>query len=366
MKVVHLTSAHPRYDSRIFLKQCQSLAEAGHEVTLIVADGLGNEQMGRIQILDVGARGSRLQRAILSSRAVVQRGLDVDAELYHLHDPELLPGALKLKKQGKHVIFDSHEDVSQDILTKPYLPVALRRGVASGFGVFERFVCTKIDHVVAATPTIRDKFIAAGIPSTDIKNFPIIHELESNAPWSHKANQICYVGGIAAIRGLHEMVAAMALCTHGTRLALAGEFNEGPLRQRVVTLDGWRHVDELGQLQRAGVKETLARSFAGLVTLHPTTAYLSSMPIKMFEYMSAGIPVIASDFPLWRAIIEKEDCGICVDPLNPASIAQAIDWLAANPEEARRMGQNGQVAVQNIYNWQHEAKTLVELYKEFA
>lgn len=365
MKVVHLTSAHPRYDSRIFLKQCQTLAEAGHEVTLIVADGLGNERKSAVQILDVGAPSGRLQRAVLSSRAVVRQGLEIDGDIYHLHDPELLPGALRLKRSGKRVIFDSHEDVSKDILTKPYLPPALRKMIAGGFGAFERFVCKRIDHVIAATPTIREKFVAVGISSTDIKNFPIIHELESDTIWSQKANQICYVGGIAAIRGLHEMVAAMAFCRHGTRLALAGEFSED-LRQSVLAQEGWRYVDELGQLPRAGVKETLARSFAGVVTLHPTTAYLSSMPIKMFEYMSAGIPVIASDFPLWRDIIEKEDCGLCVDPLDPASIARAIDWLASNPDRAQRMGHNGRMAVHDVYNWHKEAKTLIRLYEEFV
>ncbi len=90
--------------------------------------------------------------------------------------------------------------------------------------------------------------------------------------------------------------------------------------------------------------------------------HVDAQPNKMFEYMSAGIPVIASDFPLWREIIEGCGCGICVDPLDPKKIAEAIDYLVDNPEIARRMGENGRKAVYDRYNWDVEEKKLLALY----
>jgi glycosyltransferase involved in cell wall biosynthesis len=80
--------------------------------------------------------------------------------------------------------------------------------------------------------------------------------------------------------------------------------------------------------------------------------------------MSAGVPVIASDFPLWREILLPRDCGICVDPEDPAAIAQAIDDLVSNPERAAEMGRNGQAAVRDEYNWANEEGKLLRLYED--
>jgi glycosyltransferase involved in cell wall biosynthesis len=83
----------------------------------------------------------------------------------------------------------------------------------------------------------------------------------------------------------------------------------------------------------------------------------------MFEYMSAGLPVIASNFPLWKEIVEGNKCGICVDPMDPKAIASAIQWMIDHPEEAEEMGKNGRRAVETKYNWANESKKLVGLYQ---
>jgi glycosyltransferase involved in cell wall biosynthesis len=102
----------------------------------------------------------------------------------------------------------------------------------------------------------------------------------------------------------------------------------------------------------------------GLVLLHPEPRFIVSLPIKMFEYMSAGVPVIASNFPIWQEIVENNNCGICVDPLNVNEIADAMKWILENPEEAAQMGRNGRHAVETIYNWEAESKKLVEVYQK--
>ena len=126
---------------------------------------------------------------------------------------------------------------------------------------------------------------------------------------------------------------------------------------------GWQNVNEYGFLDRLGVRNILARSAAGVVTFYPLPNHVDAQPNKMFEYMSAGIPVIASHFPLWREIIEDNQCGLLVDPLNPEAIANAIDYLINNPQEARSMGQNGRRAVEEKYNWTIEQQKLLEFYQ---
>ncbi len=362
MRVVHLTSAHPRYDTRIFLKMCRSLAAAGYDTFLVVADGLGDERREEVQILDAGKSRQRLSRMLAATRRVADRGLALDADLYHIHDPELLPVALRLKRQGKQVIFDAHEDLPRQILSKFYLHPVVRHPIAAVMAGFERFACRRLDAVVGATPIITEKFVAMGVPASNVNNYPILGELESETVAGPKEREVCYVGGIVSTRGIREIVQAVGLSHSDVRLTLAGTFVEPDVQNEVERMAGWPRVDALGFLSRDGVRDVLARSMAGLVTLHPTAAFLDSLPIKMFEYMSAGLPVIASNFPLWREIIEGNQCGICVDPMNPAAIAAAIDQLAGNPELAKQMGEKGRRAVYDRYNWGQEEKNLLRLY----
>jgi glycosyltransferase involved in cell wall biosynthesis len=161
-------------------------------------------------------------------------------------------------------------------------------------------------------------------------------------------------------------VRACALLRSPVRLALAGDFAEPALQEEVAQLPGWDRVDPLGHLDRRGVAQVMRHAFAGLVTLLPTQSYRDSLPVKMFEYMAAGIPVIASDFPLWRGIVEDSGCGLCVNPLDPGAIAAAIDRLASDTPLARRMGVNGRRAIEEKYNWNREAQKLLLFYSSFC
>ncbi|AOG12836.1 MULTISPECIES: glycosyltransferase family 4 protein [unclassified Agrobacterium] len=362
MRVAHMTSAHSRDDVRVFLKECRSLAGAGHDVTLIVADGLGDDVCSQVAIRDAGASSGRANRMLGAPRRVYRLAVEADADVYHLHDPELLPLCPLLKRRGKRVIFDAHEDVPKQILGKHYLPRMLRGSIAGSFAIFERFICRYTDGIIAATPTIREKFQAFHSHVEDVNNFPLVGELDP--PKQHKLSGtgVCYIGSIAGIRGIREVVRALELSRSDAHLLLAGGFAETDTEAEVRAAAGWCKVEYLGILGREGVKEVLAGSVAGLVTLYPTANYLDSLPIKMFEYMAAGIPVIASNFPLWREIVDGNHCGVCVDPKDPAAIAAAIDDFVLDPVRASAMGDNGRRAVLGRYNWDREESKLLAFY----
>lgn len=362
-KIAHLTSVHPRYDTRIFIKECTSLADANYHVSLVIADGNGDEIKNGVHFVDVGSKeGNRFTRMTKTVQKVYKKALELNADLYHLHDPELIPIGLKLKKMGKKVIFDAHEDFPNQLLEKPYLNLFLLKILSKIATHYESYSGEKFDAIITATPFIRDKFLTYNPRTIDINNFPKLSEFTSPIR-AYKTNTIVYIGEIAHVRGIKEMVRALRYIPE-IRLNLGGKFSESAVEAEVKGYPQWSQVNELGFLNRQEVSQFLSQSIAGLVTLHPTRSYIDSLPVKMFEYMASSLPVVASDFPLWRSIITEEQCGICINPLDPRAIADAIQWIIDHPSEAAIMGNNGLKAVQKKYNWAHEEKKMLALYRD--
>lgn len=362
--ICHLTSVHPPMDTRIFTKECSSLARAGYETHLIAPDAPEGVHNG-VHFHAIERGRGRLNRMTRTVRAVYRKALSIDADAYHFHDPELLPVGLLLKMKGKKVVYDVHEDVPRQILSKYWIPAPLRKGISRSFEAFENFAAKKFDAVAAATPFISERFARIGCRSLYVNNYPLLAEFSKPEPnGSRKERAVAYVGGISIKRGIQEMVKAIER-TNAT-LLLAGTFIPEALRQETMQLAGWQHVHEFGHVSREEVQHILGKAMAGLVTLHPIINYKDALPVKMFEYMAAGIPVIASDFPLWREIVVGNECGICVDPLDEKQIADAIQYLVDHPEEAKRMGDNGRRAIEQKYSWEMEARKLIAMYEGFA
>lgn len=339
------------------------MAEAGFEVDVVVADGKGNEQTPAFRIHDVGASSGRIKRIAVTTRKVLKKAIDIDADVYHFHDPELLLTGKKLLKKGKKVIYDVHEDVPRQILSKHWINKSIRKIISAVTEKFEDSISKKLDLILTATPFIRERFLKINQNVIDVNNFPVLDPDKNIFDRTVKSKNICYIGSLAKVRGVSELVNAMSNMEDFT-LHLGGKFSPPDYRDEVTNIPGWKKVKEYGFVDRETAVQIMAGSLAGMVTLHPIINYIDALPVKLFEYMSAGLPVIASDFPLWKDIVEKNKCGICVDPLDPVKIADAVTYLFENPDVAKEMGGNGLNTVYKKYNWETEKRKLIDAYRK--
>ena len=364
-KVCVMTSVHPPFDVRIFHKECRSLARAGYHVTLIAPID-ADQVVEVIRIRAFPKFRSRLRRFVAGAFFMYRMAKREQADVYHFHDPELIPTALLLRASGSVVVYDIHEDVPKTISYKAYIPKWLRNPVQLAVKVVEEFASRMMSGIIAATTPIADRFSAVRCKAV-VHNYPLLREFAAPSDRSERAtgNYIAYVGArVTHGRGATEMVQAMGLLppTVDTRLKIAGAFDPPQLPERLSGLSGWERIEMLGMLGRAEVSEMLRGARAGLVLLHPEPNYLNAQPVKLFEYMGAGIPVIASDFPVWRNVIETAGCGLLVNPLDPEAIACAIEHLWTHPAEALEMGRRGRAAVEARYNWDREEEKLLQFY----
>ena len=359
MKVCHITTVHKANDVRIFHKQCRSLQKHGFFVNLI-APNVKNQELEGVKIIGLKPiKENRFYRIFQLSKTAYQLAIETDADIYHFHDPELLRIGLKLRKKGKKVIYDAHEDLPRQILTKHWINPILRKITAFLIEKYENFAASKMSAVVGATAHISNRFSNVNALSININNYPIISEFENSLIFNEN-NYIVYSGGISKERGIVEIINAIE--DTQIQLLLAGKFLDPKLENELHLLKGWENVSYLGFLSRSEISNLYQKASIGMVTLHPTLNYKDSLPVKMFEYMAAGVPIIASNFSIWKEIIDEHKCGITVNPKDSNDIKKSIQYLINNPNEAKEMGENGKKAIANVFNWKIEEQKLIELY----
>lgn len=343
-----------------------SLIDAGYEVHLVVGDGQGDAVINGIQVHDIGVKpASRIKRMWAQPKKAKRKIAELEPDVVHFHDPELLPVGVTLAKKGMHVIYDAHEDLPRQNLTKDHIPKVLRPAIAKVFEFYENYAVKNLSGVVAATPHIERRFSRQGVRTVNVSNYPIPKELARVDGRVSRQKRVCYVGDISRMRGLLQVIRALPLVPE-VRLTLCGDIGEPGLDTELRAKPGWLQVDYLGVVNRAAVWRVMKESFAGLVTFLPAPNHIEAQPNKLFEYMSAELPLIASDFPLWREIIDGVGCGLYVNPESPEAIAEAIRTLLDAPHEVERMGRAGRQAVMRKYNWPMEAQKLVNFYKTLA
>ena len=366
-RVIHITTVHPADDVRILTKECAALAAAGYEVILLAQNPRHEiTEIPGVRLVTLPTPRNRLARVTFTAWTAIRTALRTKAVICHFHDPELIPIGILLKLCRRIVIYDVHEDLPQQIRDKHWIPRILRAPTALIAFCAEAIAGQVFDAIVTVTPTI-----AARFPSEStvlVRNLPILAELLSPSRlelYPARESLVAYVGGITNARGARQMVEATGLLrrTPQVTLVLAGRPQPAGLVDELALIPGWDRVRATGWIGRAEVADLLGCARIGIVTLLPTANYLKSYPTKLFEYMAAGLPVVASDFPVWRDIVDGAKCGLLVDPSDPSAIAQAIDTLLSDPLAAETMGMNGQRAVIERYSWEAEQHALVGLYQ---
>jgi glycosyltransferase involved in cell wall biosynthesis len=361
-RVCHITTVHPAADTRILHKECVSLQAAGYDVTLI-APHPGDCVLEGIRVVALGERArNRLERMARRTQAAYRAAVALDAELYHFHDPDFLPFGVRLARAGKRVVYDAHEDIPVQIRHKDWLPPVARTPAARACALIESASIARIAGVVAVNDDILARLRRHQPRGVVVTNYPRLEEIVPAAHWQERARAACYVGAITRVRGARELVDAMAEVAG--ELHLAGVVSPAALQTELERSPGWARVRYLGNLDRRQVAELLATVKVGVIPLHPIENYLNAYPVKLFEYMAAGIPVVATDVPRWRNLLESHGCGVCVPHGSPRALAAAIRGLLDDDTRARAMGARGRDAALERYSWETQAMRLLRFYDE--
>ncbi len=329
------------------------MAAAGHDVTVLARFAEGAMARGRALGLRVETLAQQRSRR---GRLLDQLGLDariarLRPDLVFIHDPELLPFANWLKRRGYGVVYDAHEDLPLQLLSKPWLPAWARMPAAMATVVAQKPLLARLDGRLAATQPVAESL---GLPATVVRNFPDLRQFPKPVAQKERQKLLVYVGGLSEIRGLREMMALLQSLPD-YRLRLVGAWGSEALRRWAEQHPAWSRVEATGPLTHQEALEAIAPARLGLCLLQPRPNYLEALPTKLFEYMALGIPVLASNFPLWRDIVEGADCGGVADPSKPDQVLAAAQTIL----KARGQGRRGRIAVRDQYSWQAESEHLV-------
>lgn len=363
MRICHVTSAHPANDPRIAHKQAASASCAGHEITLVAPD-LQVTPPASVHYHPIRRASGRFDRVFRVAPQALLAAARTSPDVYHLHDPELLLWVplLRIFTRGQFV-FDAHESLPDQIMSKHWIPSPARRPLSGLTATALRLLTWFCSGLVHAVPHTVGTFAAR--PEIVVRNFPIVRRPNDAAPVRREPGitRLIYVGVISPIRGSIEMVEACAKAseTSATRLQLVGRLEPPTHLSELESLSGWPCAEYEGVIDHQAVSALLAQADIGLALLHPVPNYLISYPTKVFEYVAAGLSVVVSDFPLWRELFGALESVRFVDPMNADQIAETIVSLASDPQResaAKRAAQR----VLDEMNWDTEFARLNDFY----
>lgn len=358
-KVCVLTTVHSVFDTRIFYRQALTLAENGYEVSLIGRHDCVKE-INKIKIIGL-KRGKGIFSRLLFSVKVYRAALKETADIYHFHDPELLPLMARLKKKTRaKVVYDVHEHYPKNMLSKQRIPVFFRKPLSWAMYLLERIYSPGFDLIMAAVSGISGKRFRFN-KVVVVRNFPVLKFLRQVNKKKNNRPVVVYCGAISPIRGIKEIVRAVDLLNGKVALKIIGPFSSPSFRKDLDCYFKKEYITYLGALPIDKAYSVLGSADIGVVVFWPEPNHLLSLPNKIFEYMAFGLPVIASDFPYWKEIIKE--CGLTVNPFDYFELAKKIEYLADNPLAAEKMGETGRRKVLEKYNWQKESAVFLNAYK---
>ena len=361
-KICHFSSVHPADDIRVFHKECKSLAAAGFDVSLIIQNQC-DQIVDGVKIKALKRPKNRFSRILMLPMTILVKCLKEHADLYHFHDPELIPVGILLKFCGNKVVYDVHENYVGALKHREWIHPFLQLALTTIVSLAERIGNKIFDGIVAVTPAISQQFSSSN--TITLQNYPVFDLNYSPCAYDERKNILVYIGVISAQRCIFEILKAIERLPSDldVQLHIAGVFDNDALEKACFESPGWSKVKYHGWISQEGICELLGKARAGIVLFAPLPNHIESQPNKLFEYMSHGIPVIASDFALWRQlIVDEEKCGLVVNPLSVEEISDSMAWIIENPPPANEMGAAGRRAITTKYNWTVEFEKLTNLY----
>jgi len=367
IKVCYFTSKDAN-DIRVFHKECVSLAKAGYDVTMVCPNAEDKEVQG------VHIRGVKYEeqgdyaRFTKLPKVLYEKALEIDADIYHFNDPASIKYGDLLKKAGKKVIFDAFEDHPSLWMNRGGgLKGLIYKTIGYWYQNYEQKQCAKFDAILCCYHWTKDRLQEVNPKCELVFNFPIVNPDEVKVPKGIKgdAPTICYAGTMSDAWNIPTVIDAID--GSNIQFNLAG-WTADDLMDRIKQQKGWKNVNFFGKLPKQEVVEKVYNhSDIGVALYHYSPichGKVGNMSNnKLFEYMLMGMPVVCTDFELWKDVIEKYHCGICVPPSDKKAIREAIEYIASHPDEALEMGQNGQRKVLEQYNWASQEKILMDVYK---
>lgn len=363
MKYCFFTGGYSRHDALMFERQGKSLAEAGFQVEYVVCDDKPDETVSGIEIISTGFKPkNRWDRFLNSRKVLLNAALKVDADVYQISDPELITLVKPLKKRGKKVVFNMREYYPDMLKRKYYIPKVFRGVVSTCYEKMMRNMLKKYDAVFVVTSWILDIVQKKwGVANAYLlTNFPRVNRDYhlSYEEYCRRGNMLCYEGTIYRVSRQENVFKALENLPM-VHYILAGKIDENyscikdlPYWKKVEFIDGF----DLKDLKNIFAKSTMANVFRDFGGNDGSLGV-----IKIFECMEAALPVLLADVPLYRSMVEKYHCGICVNPNDAQQIEDAIRFLVEHKKEAYQMGQNGRRAVLEEYNWENQARNYIKI-----
>ncbi len=370
-RVCMLTSVHPPLDTRIFHREAKAARDAGFAVT-VIAPGAPASRVEGIRLVSIPSWGGRWARPFRWP-VLFFKAWRRNADIYHFHDPELLPWGLLLKwTRRRAVIYDSHEYLRESISTRYWIPARLRRPAAAIADRVEKWIAGRLDAVIAVTDDMADRFRPVQKNVVTIRNLPPPQEIPE--PGEGRKPFVMYAGLTNRGRGLeilHETARLVRERRPEARFVIYGSVDWHGIDPAIaaMTPDEWAGlgVEFRGSIPYDQVGPALAEGIVGWLprSASEPNNYLA-WPNKLVEYMAAGLAIVASDLPAQAAVIRESNTGLVVAADDAASHADAICALLADAEAWRRYSVNGKGAARNRYTWKAEALKLHTVYMKLT
>jgi glycosyltransferase involved in cell wall biosynthesis len=368
--VCHLSPIESRRDDRAFSRQSRPLVAYGVHPTILGPHSDYGQVQG-VEFISISKSRSRAVR-ILSASRILRSALQQNADLYHVHSPELIPAALLLKFVfGKKVVYDTREDFPSMMLTKAYLPVSLRPLASRFVAIVERLAARSVDAFITAdSGTLRPHAKAGKSRKLVFYNFPNLQYFPEPAP-VNKSFDLVYRGGLSERAGTFVLLNSLRLLKDRgipARLLMFGytdnQQTEQTIRKALCALGIEELVTLRGVIPHEDMAATLSQARIAVCPLQKIPKFLNNIPVKVFESWACGLPVIATDLPPIRPFFGKRPYGVLVKPGDAEELANAISQMLSSPRLLAEYGRQARGAVLERYNLSFEIRKLLSLYKE--